>query len=232
VGPNGNIQGGSVYFAALGNGALLVNRSTDGGVTFSAQVNAALYTDPGVPCAGRNTVKNCIRMDAFPRMAADNSFTSSRGNVYVAYCSNPAGPDNCDIFVARSTNYGVNWSAPVRVNDDNTTTDQYMPTISVDNVTGKVFIAWYDSRVDIAGNLQTRLYGATSTNGGVSYTTNTNISDVSHNPNSMAQGQPGGHYYIGDYIGISAMRNTGYAVWMDSRLGNSGALWATTRILQ
>jgi hypothetical protein len=98
-----------------------------------------------------------------------------------------------------------------------------MPAINVDNVTGKIFVCWYDSRIDVAGNLQTRLYGATSTNGGVSFTTNANISDVSHNPNTMAVGQPGGEKYIGDYIGMSAMRNTGYAVWMDGRNNNLGS---------
>jgi hypothetical protein len=44
-------------------------------------------------------------MDAFPRMAADNSFTASRGNVYVAYCSNPPGADNSDVYVVRSTDF-------------------------------------------------------------------------------------------------------------------------------
>ncbi len=223
VGPNGNIQGGSVYFGCIGNGVLLVNRSIDGGQTFSAQVNAVNVIGPGVICAGRNTVKNCIRTDAFPRMAADNSYTSSRGNVYIAYADNPPGVDNADIFVVRSTDYGITWSSPVRVNDDATTTDQWMPTISVDNITGKIFVAWYDSRVDPSGNLLTRLYGATSTNGGVSFTTNGNISDVSFNPNSMAVGQPGGENYIGDYIGITAIRNTSYAVWMDGRNNNLGS---------
>ncbi|HJY63654.1 MAG TPA: T9SS type A sorting domain-containing protein, partial [Ignavibacteria bacterium] len=222
VGANGNIQGGSVYFAATSGGGILVNRSTDGGATFSAQEWAAFTTPPGVPCGGRNTVKNCIRIDDFPRMAADNSYTSTRGNVYIAYCSNPGGPDNADIYVTRSTDYGVTWSAAVRVNDDATITDQFIPTISVDNQTGKIFICWYDSRVDPAANLLTRIYGATSTNGGISFTTNVNLSDVSFNPNTMTQNQ-GTHNYIGDYIGISAIRNTGYAAWMDSRNNNLGS---------
>lgn len=223
VGPNGNIQGGSVYFGCISGTTIYVNRSTDGGATFSPQVIAVIATDPGVYCAGRNTVKNCIRMDAFPRMAADNSFTSTRGNVYVAYCSNIPGPDNCEVFVVRSTDYGTTWQSPVRVNDDVTTTDQWMPSISVDNQTGKIFVCWYDSRVDVAGNLLTRLYGATSANGGVSFTANANISDVDHNPSNMAVGQPGGERYMGDYIGMSAMRNTGYAVWMDGRNNNLGS---------
>lgn len=223
VGPNGNVQGGSVYFAATSGGGIYINRSTDGGVTFSPQVIAAVINPPGIPCAGRYTVKNCIRNNEFPRMAADNSFTSTRGNVYAVFAANPTGPDNADIFIIRSTDFGITWTSPQRVNDDATTTDQWLPSVSVDNKTGKVFVCWYDSRIDAASNIQTRLYAAVSSNGGTSFQTNENVSDVSFNPNSMAVGQPGGENYIGDYIGNSAIGSTSYNVWMDGRNNNLGS---------
>lgn len=220
VGPNGNTPGGSVYFAAVSGSSILVNRSTDGGVNFGPQVNAVNVNGPGVICAGRFTVKDCIRNNEFPRMAVDNSYTATRGNVYVVYAGNPTGPDNADIFLVRSTDFGASWSAPLRVNDDATITDQWLPSVSVDNTTGKVFVCWYDSRIDEASNIQTRLYAAVSSNGGVSFTGNSNVSDVSFNPNSMAVGQPGGEKYIGDYLGNSAIGNTSYNVWMDGRANN------------
>lgn len=223
VGPSGNVQGGSVYFAATSGGGIYINRSTDGGVTFSPQVIAAVINPPGIPCAGRYTVKNCIRNNEFPRMAADNSFTSTRGNVYAVFAANPTGPDNADIFIIRSTDFGITWTSPQRVNDDATTTDQWLPSVSVDNKTGKVFVCWYDSRIDAASNIQTRLYAAVSSNGGTSFQTNENVSDVSFNPNSMAVGQPGGENYIGDYIGNSAIGSTSYNVWMDGRNNNLGS---------
>ncbi|MCC7157938.1 MAG: T9SS type A sorting domain-containing protein [Ignavibacteria bacterium] len=225
VGPNGNIQGGSVYFAAISGSLILVNRSTDGGATFSPQEAAVSVLGPGVYCAGRYTVKNCIRNNEFPRMAADNSYTSTRGNVYVVYAANPLDPnDNADIFLIRSTDYGTTWSTPLRVNDDVTTTDQWLPSVSVDNTTGKVFVCWYDSRMDPASNLMTRLYAAVSTNGGVSFTANENVSNVTFNPNSMAVGQGTGQAnYIGDYIGNSAIFNSSYNVWMDGRNSSLGS---------
>jgi hypothetical protein len=222
VGPNGSIQGGSVYFACQSGNYMVVNRSTDGGQTFSAQVVATTTSPPGVSCANRRTVKNCIRMDAFPRMAADNGYTSTRGYVYIAYCSNPPGPDNCDIYVVRSTDYGATWSNPVRVNDDATNTDQWMPSISVDR-NGRVYVCWYDSRIDPVNNIMTLLYGSVSTDGGQTFTTNYPISNVPFNPNNMAVGQPGGEKYMGDYIGISAIGNTSYSVWMDGRNNSLGS---------
>ena len=220
VGPNGNIQGGSVYFACLG---ISVARSTDGGATFGGQVSVASPSGPGVICDQRNTVKNCIRTDAMPRMAADNSYTSTRGNVYVVYADNPPGPDNADIYLCRSTDYGQTWSARLRVNDDNTTTDQWMPSITVDKM-GRVFVTWYDSREDPTNNLLTRLWGAVSTDGGQTFGPNFAISDTLMNPNNMAQGQGTGQAnYIGDYIGCSAINRAGYAAWMDARNNSLGS---------
>ncbi len=155
-------------------------------------------------------------------MAVDNGYTASRGNVYIVYAGNPAGPDLCDIYLVRSTDYGLTWSSPIRVNDDATTTDQWMPSVSVDR-NGRVYVSWYDSRIDPANNLMTLLYGAVSTNGGTSFTANYPISNVPFNPNNMAVGQPGGEKYIGDYIGISAIGNTSYAVWMDGRNNSLGS---------
>src|SRR5204863_700893 len=110
-----------------------------------------------------------------------------------------------------------------RVNDDATTTDQWEPSVSVDNTNGRVYVNWFDSRVDPANNLLTNLYGSYSTNGGVTFTANDKISDVAMNPNNMRVGQPGGESYIGDYIGIAAAKNTSYSAWMDARNNNLGS---------
>lgn len=223
VGPNGNIQGGSVYYAATNNNTIVVSRSTDGGETFLPQVLAAAVDPPGIPCAGRRTVKDCIRMNHIPSFAVDNGNSSTRGNVYAVYCGNPVGPDNCDIYLIRSTDYGLTWSAGLRVNDDNTTTDQWLPSITVDKISGKIFVSWYDSRVDPVANVLTRIYGAVSTNGGISFLPNDNISDVSFDPNAMALSLPGGEKYIGDYYGNSAIGSTSYNVWADGRNNNLGS---------
>lgn len=218
VGPNGSVQGGSVYFASLNSNSILVTRSTDGGVTFGTQINATgTFAPGGTPCAGRQTVKGCIRMDSFPRMAADNSYTASRGNAYIVTVINPEGPDIADIYLYRSTNNGLNWSTGLRVNDDNTTTDQWLPAVTVDKKTGKVFVCWYDSRIDPVNNKRTLIYGTVSTNGGVSFLSNDPISNKDFDPDSMRVVQPGSHYYIGDYIGNSPIENTSYNVWMDGR---------------
>ncbi|MBM4157434.1 MAG: T9SS type A sorting domain-containing protein [Ignavibacteria bacterium] len=225
VGPGESLQGGSVYFAAAYSGYIIVYRSTNGGQTFGAYTLATPYiVGPGTICNGRYTVKNCIRTDYFPRMAADNSYGTYRGNVYVVYAANPnAGADKADIFMVKSTNYGQTWSTPLRVNDDLTTTDQWMPAVSVD-LNGRIIVTWYDSRVDTTGNLMTQIFSAVSTNGGSSFLPNQPVTTVSFNPNNMAVGQGSGQaYYIGDYIGNNPTRKTAWHCWMDARKNNLGS---------
>ncbi len=226
VGPNGNIQGGSVYFAATLGSYIVCYRSTNGGETFGAYVLATPYIfGPGTICYGRYTVKNCIRCDYMPRMAADNSYTSTRGNVYIVYAANPnSGPDKANVYLVRSTDYGATWSAPLKVNDDNTNSDQWMPAVSVDK-NGRVIVTWYDSRIDPTNNVMTEMYSAISTNGGVSFLPNQPVSNTSFNPNNMAVGQGSGQAnYIGDYIGNNPVGNkTAWHVWMDARDNNLGS---------
>ncbi len=225
VGANGNIQGGNVYFGCTSGSSIRIYRSTDGGASFGAGIVAVSgIAGPGVICAGRNTMKNCIRTNYFPLMAADNSFTSSRGNVYIIYAANPAGSDLADIFLVRSTDFGTTWSPPMRINDDATLTDQWMPAISIEKKSGKIFICWYDSRNDPTGNLLTEIYGTHSTNGGISFVSNYKISNAQMNPNSMAVGQPGGEKYIGDYIGNSTVTSsTSLNSFMDARYNTMGS---------
>ncbi|MCE1165033.1 MAG: glycoside hydrolase, partial [Bacteroidetes bacterium] len=192
IGANGSISGGCVYMGCTNSNTIRVYKSTDGGASFGSGVVAVnAISGPGTICAGRFTVKNCIRTDYFPRMAADNSFTPTRGNVYVTYAANPGTADKADVYFARSTNNGANWTVPVRVNDDNTTTDQWMPCITVDKNSGRVYITWFDSRNDPSGNLLTEMWGTYSTNGGASFVPNYRVSDAQMNPNSLAVGQPG-----------------------------------------
>ncbi|MBS1514655.1 MAG: T9SS type A sorting domain-containing protein [Bacteroidetes bacterium] len=224
VGPNGLIQGGSVYTANTSGGNILVARSTDGGATMGPQVNATAFSGSGVSCSGRQTVKGCIRTNSFPKIAADGSYGAYRGYVYVTYEANPLGPDVADVYVVRSTDYGQTWGTPVRVNDDATTADQWLPAISVDNTNGRIYVSWMDSREDPTNNLQTKMYGSYSTDGGATFVANSPVSTTLFNPDNMKQSQGSGQaFYIGDYLGVAAINKTALTVWMDGRANTLGS---------
>lgn len=212
VGPDGRVV------VAWSSGGTAVKYSTDGGLTFSSQIQAATYTEPGVfnSTFGRYVLKGDIRVSGFPQIACDLSNGPYRGRYYINYSANPFGADNADVFVVRSTDKGVTWNnlTPKRVNDDATTNDQWMSDISVDNQ-GRVWVMWYDSRNDPANNL-TETYCAVSTDGGDTFV-NIKTSNASFNPGSVKQSQGTGQaYYIGDYHSITGKTIT-MPFWMDGR---------------
>ncbi len=212
VGPDGRIV------VAWSSGGAAVKYSTDGGLTFSTQVQGASYTEPGIfnSTFGRYVLKGDIRVSGFPQIACDLSNGPYRGRYYINYAANPLGPDNADIFVVKSTDKGVTWNnlSPTRVNDDATTNDQWMSDISVDNQ-GRVWVMWYDSRND-AGNNLTETYCAVSTDGGDTFV-NIKTSNASFNPGNVKQSQGSGQaYYIGDYHSITGKTIT-MPFWMDGR---------------
>jgi len=212
VGPDGRVV------VCWSQGGAASKYSTDGGATFSSQVQAASFTEPGVynSTFGRYVLKGDIRVNGFPQIACDLSNGPYKGRYYINYSANPLGPDNADVFVVKSTDKGVTWNnlSPVRVNDDATTNDQWMSDISVDNQ-GRVWVYWYDSRND-ASNMQTEAYGAVSTDGGETFT-NFKISNQSFNPSNVKQSQGTGQaYYIGDYHSIAGITVT-MPFWMDGR---------------
>jgi hypothetical protein len=194
---------GKVFvFITTNTGAVLVT-STDGGATFGSAITAAAYIEPGTINAttGRYCVKGNIRTNGHPQAATDLTNGPYKGYVYLSYAANPPGPDIANVYVARSTNSGLNWNYPVLINDDGTTTDQWMSDVSVDDA-GRVWVFWYDSRND-ASNILTEIYGAVSTNGGATFSPNFKVSNQNFNPNTIKQYQGTDHYYIGDYNGMS-----------------------------
>lgn len=194
---------GKVYVFVTTSTGATCNTSTDGGVTFGATVSAASYTEPGTINAttGRHCVKTNIRTNGHPQSATDLSNGPYKGYTYISYAANPPGPDIANVYVARTTNGGASFAFPVQVNDDGTTTDQWMSDISVDDA-GRVWVYWYDSRND-AANLLTEIYGAVSTDGGATFSSNFKISNQNFNPNVIKEYQGTDHYYIGDYVGMS-----------------------------
>ena len=208
-GPDVNVDAdGRVFVCWNSTGGTSVRVSTDGGATFGSEIVASSHSQPGSINFGRYCLKTDIRVNGMPHMAIDKTNGSRRNYAYCVYATNPPGPDLADIYCTRSTDNGATWSvgAPVRVNDDATTFDQWMPDVSVDG-SGRVWVSWCDSRND-PGNLLTEQYGAVSTDGGLTFT-NFKIGNQNFNPAVVKISQGGGQaYYMGDYQSISGKNFT------------------------
>jgi len=152
----------------------------------------------------------------------DRTGGSHNGRVYLVYTrERPNESDDTDIHVRYSDDNGATWSAEVRVNDDRTTNSQFLPKISLDPTTGNLAVVWYDSRSDLGAggpgdtngvpNDDAQLWGAFSTDGGVSFTPNIQVSTGTSNSHDS-----GNFIDFGDYTGLSFLGGVAHPVWSDN----------------
>jgi hypothetical protein len=129
-----------------------------------------------------------------PWVAVDRSTNQTRGNVY-ALCSTTGGTNLLDAMFTRSTDSGLTWSPPVRINSDPAFTNawHWFGTLSV-APNGRIDACWYDTRND-PSNILSELYYCYSLDGGLSWAANRPISP----PFNAALGYPM-QDKIGDYI--------------------------------
>ena len=226
VGPDGDIQGGSVYVVANGGGAFNSKytffESNDGGATFSQKSSQYFSNTVGNNVNGRNSVSN-MRTRPYPFIAADNSYGANRGRLYCVYASNdpPGNGNKPDIWSRSSDDGGSTWSSEVLVNDDANTAqhNQWHPAIWCDKETGRLYIQWMDTR-DCPTNDSALIYASYSDDGGVTFVENQQISNKKMKINCNTCGGGGTPRYEGDYNGIVSNPNVSMANWTDFRNGN------------
>ena len=178
------------------------SKSTDGGSTFSTPLAAASGPTPMVPWSQNGYL-------TFPSIAVDLSGGSHNGNIYVTWSDATDG--DADVFLSRSTNLGVSWSSPLRVNDDPIGNGkiQTWPWITV-NDSGKISIVYFDTR-NTPNDSTTETWMAQSNDGGLTFT-NTVISSQQSQTN-----RPNTDVRFGDYIGIDSWGGHTVPVWTDQK---------------
>lgn len=122
-----------------------------------------------------------------------------------------------DIWLIQSTDGGVNWSTPQRVNDDpiNNGVMQDLTWCGFD-VNGDIIVGWRDRR-DATGtgySLPSEIYAAILRKDSTNFTPNFKVSDTIAQFNATYLDHPGN-----DFMNIALQRDTVYAVWGDVRTG-------------
>jgi len=148
----------------------------------------------------------------------DRSPGANNGRIYLSYTdrANTATNDT-NVFVRSSDNGGANWTAPTQVNDDGTTTSQFLPRMAVDQTTGVVHVTWYDARGDTTNNQQVHVFVATSATG-ATWSANQQLTTAASDESTANAARDGNNY--GEYFGLTADRCTAHAAWTDARAAN------------
>ena len=196
VGPNGELY--VAWFRITAPRAILVAKSTNGGASFSAPVVVTPITTIGFGNLAVNArLGGAFRTNSFPRIDVN----PVNGEVYIVYNANPGGPDGADVFFTRSADGGATWSAPVRVNQDPGTNDQFFPDVAV-NGQGVIEVIWYDRRLDPRNN-RIDVFSAQSLDGGRSWRPDNRVTQTSSLP-AVGYDPAINPNYMGDYIDIKA----------------------------
>ena len=225
VGPNNNVQGGSVFVVTNSGDPFASTytfyRSINGGATFTLMSSQQFAGYVGTNVDGRNSVEG-MRTRPYPYIAADNSHGPKRGRLYCVYASNdpPGNGNKPDIWCRYSTNGGSTWSLAKRVNDDLNpqANHQWHPAIWCDKQTGRLYVQWMDSR-DTPTHDSAFIYGTYSDDGGISFKPNQRISNQKMKIDCPTCGGSGTPRYQGDYNGIVSNKKVAMAGWTDFRNG-------------
>jgi hypothetical protein len=200
AGPNGE-----VYVAWAGPQGLVFTRSADGGMNWPA-VNTVIGPIPG---GWDFSVPGIYRCNGLPFTCCDLSQGPNRGNIYINWSDQRNGTTDTDVWFVRSVDGGTSWSAPLRVNNDPPGKQQFFTSMTIDPVTGYIYIVFYDRRYR-SGNA-TDVWMAVSKDGGISFS-NFQISESPFTPAASI--------FFGDYTHISAYNNIVRPIWTRLQNGN------------
>jgi len=230
----GDLAGnGNLYIAGMdeGGGGFPHNdtnhiyKSTDGGNTWANTYTGPSFPGPGVTAQGYFA---CMfpdgggywRHEGWGQPAAFNNV------VHLVYAQHGNGNDPGDVYYIRSTDGGVTFGAPLKLNTDATTRPQWQPNLSV-SPTGSLLATWYDARESancVAGNMGVpcyRMWSRKSNDNGATWLPDDMLSDVV----TPLPGQPDPGIqptYAGDYDYGTAILTKHLTSWTDGRVAISG----------
>jgi hypothetical protein len=233
----GDLQGsGKVYVAAMdpGSGGLssrtnYMFRSTDGGATWATSIMGAAFQVQGRVAHGYFALAFSTMWRTFgfgqPAAAGNNVYYDWAQCGQNVVCS--GATDHGDIYFQRSTDSGVTWSTPLKLNTDSGTAMQWAPSLAA-TVSGAIYAGWYDERdtnggADLdcaAGNPSQpcyRRWGRVSLDGGATWQADEAVGDIL----SPLPAQPDPYVYPtyeGDYDYITSDGDTIYDHWTDGRV--------------
>lgn len=206
------------------SGRIRVARSTDGGATWSknlafnqgaADITFNVQTNPGAVPQTDFWMQGSAQPWVLPH-------PTDPSRIWVIAADDPdnvhGAGDEADVMIVASADGGASWGAPTRVDDAPTGALTVFPTAAIDRATGRIAVAWYDTRrglTNAAGNLLLDVY-VTLSDDGVVFRPAHRISDVAFNPDtgsgSPRYAGPPPTRRIGEYIGIDLQRHLG-VVW-------------------
>lgn len=169
---------GELYIVGAGELDGLTVQKSDNAQDPSAAVNwnQSAYVNMDGYIASQTAI-NPLGLVGQASIDVDRSNGPGRGNVYVlASMSRVSSIDQADVMFSKSTDGGLTWSSPKRINTDQSVINyQWFGTLSV-APNGRLDVIWLDTRDAPAGTDYSALYYSYSTDQGETWSPNEKLS--------------------------------------------------------
>lgn len=196
---------GELYVAWAGPKGLVFQRSLNGGATWLPQE----LIIGAIPGGWDYNISGLMRANGLPFTFCDLSNGPHKGTIYINWSDQRNGANDGDVWIIKSTDGGNTWTTPLRVNNDVPGKQQFMSAMTIDQVTGYVYVVFYDRR-NFSSTTKTDVYMAISKDGGVTFN-NYKINTTTFAPTT--------NIFFGDYINISAHNNIVRPIWTQLQSG-------------
>ncbi len=152
----------------------------------------------------------------------DRSGGPGQGNVYLlASVVRLSNFDPCDVMFSKSTDGGLSWSSPIRINDDiSVDNTQWFGTMSV-APNGRIDAVWLDTRDAPQGSVLSALYYSYSTDQGNTWSVNEKLS-ASFDPNLGYPDQ----FKMGDYFDMVSDNTGAHLAWANTLNGEQDVYYS------
>jgi hypothetical protein len=213
---------GELYVTGAGGASIVVVKSTNArdpgvtptwgspvGIDLDGWVNSGELVNPG-------GLLGQVSIDV------DRSTGPGRDNVYVlSSVVRFSNADSADVMFSRSTDGGLTWSSPVRVNDDQGTNHyQWFGTMSV-APNGRIDAIWLDTRDSPLDSLLSALYYSYSLDQGETWSANEKLSPL-FNSHVGWPNQP----KMGDYFDMQSDTDGAHLAWCNTLNGEEDVYYS------
>ena len=141
------------------------------------------------------------------------------GIVHYVYAQHGTGSDFGDVYYVRSTDNGVTWGTPMKLNTDGGTRSQWQPSLSI-SPSGNMLASWYDARNTSGNNFER--FARLSPDNGATWGNDEVMSDT-QSPLPLQPDPNVQPCYTGDYDRSYSNDAAHYVSWVDGRVLINGA---------
>jgi hypothetical protein len=150
-------------------------------------------------------VDSLYRCNGLPVTATDISTSPFSNSIYVTWAERLPDNQQADVYLSCSRDFGESFSAPLKINADQTKNDKFMPWITVNKLTGRLYCLYYDRSYE-SDNIKTDVTLSWSDDGGQTFK-HKKVNEKSFSPNKDV--------FFGDYLALSQNENYLHLCWTE-----------------